>query len=147
MAATYVKTSGSFAPVLQPYIKTSGTWTPVLSMWVKTGGTWTLTWSGFTASASPDTMGGLGSFPTVLSDSAVIVTTSGGVGPFTYAWTQVSGDAIDAAAPTNANSFFQATLMSPGETRIAVYRCSVTDTTTSVIEDTNDVTITISRTP
>lgn len=146
MAATYVKTSGSFAPVLQPYIKTSGAWTPVLSMWVKTGGTWTLTWSGFTASASPTTMGGLGSSSTVLSDGAITASASGGVGPFTYSWTQVSGDAISAAAPFNANSFFRATAMGAGETRIAVYKCVVTDTTTSVSEDTNNVTITLSRT-
>jgi hypothetical protein len=65
-------------------------------------------------------------FATVTSDS-VTVTASGGTGPYTYAWTRVSGDsAISATAASAATTAFTATVPRDGE-RVGVWRCTVTD--------------------
>ncbi len=143
MPATYVKTGGSFSPVLQPYIKSSGSWVPVLNIWVRNGGSWSLAFTGFTASAAPNPADGTALSSTV--DSVFCTATpTGGVGPFTYAWAYVSGDAtISIVSPTSSTTVFRATGMAVGEIRSAVFSCVVTDTTTGISETTNNVSTTL----
>ena len=50
-----------------------------------------------------------------------------GSGPFTYAWTKVSGNAINALFPTSAVTNFNATSMTSPTDRIATFRCTITD--------------------
>lgn len=65
-------------------------------------------------------------FATVTSES-VVVNATGGTGPYTYAWTRVSGDsAISATSPAAATTTFTATVPRDGE-RTGVWRCTVTD--------------------
>lgn len=146
MPSPYVKTGGSFVPIVQPYVKTSGSWAPVLNMWVKTSGSWELVFTGFTVELSPSTESGSGPDATVITTGYVEVAVTGGVGPFTYSWTQVSGDSISAISAAAYRTLFRATFMDPDETRIAVYKCTVTDTTTGLSEETGNVTITLTRT-
>lgn len=148
MPAIYVKNGGSFTAVNQPYVKNGGSWSPVLNVWVKTGGTWTLTWTGFTTDLSPTTLGGFGTGHSVTTTDPCVVTVTGGAGPFTYAWTYVSGDtSIFALTSTASSSYFRATGMADSEVRTAVFNCVVTDTATGLSETTaQNVEITLTRT-
>jgi hypothetical protein len=65
---------------------------------------------------------GVGSVTT----ATVTVTASGGTGPYTYAWTNVSGDTFTVTAPTGATTAFQTTV-TLGQDKSGVYRCTVTD--------------------
>lgn len=84
------------------------------------------------------------------SSSATTATTaatvSGGVAPFTYAWAKVSGDAITCTAPTSDTTAFSATGLTTGESRSAIYRLTVTDSTSGTpLTATVDITVTISN--
>lgn len=61
-----------------------------------------------------------------VTSAAAFATPVGGTGPYTYAWTKVSGDTLTVVSPTSAVTSFRANL-GPGIGRIAVYRCTVTD--------------------
>lgn len=65
-------------------------------------------------------------FKNITSD-AVTVTATGGTGPYTYAWTRVSGSsAISAGTPSADATTFSANVPKNLE-RIGVWRCTVTD--------------------
>lgn len=73
--------------------------------------------------------------------SGVVV--ANGTGSYTYSWARISGSAsLNAASPTALNTGFTGTV-APGASASAVFRCTVSDGTTS---DTIDVTITINNT-
>ena len=83
-----------------------------------------------TATASPDPVSGSASTASFAIGSAFCGVT-GGVGPFTYAWVKLGGDAkINiTGSTTSATVNFQATAMSPGSGVLtATFRCDVTDT-------------------
>lgn len=144
MPAIYVKTGGAFEPVLQPYVKDGGSWEPVLNAWTKTAGAWELIWTGFTVAATPASETVETDLPTV-SSSLFTATPTGGVGPFTYAWSKVSGDSIVITTPTLQTTRFQANTMTSGSSRSAVFECAVTDTTTGVVATSNTVSVTLTR--
>lgn len=68
-------------------------------------------------------------FVTVFIDSpaSVIVTPTGGTGPYTYSWNRISGaSAVGVSSPTSNNVTFSANVPK-NQVRSAVYRCTVTD--------------------
>ena len=75
----------------------------------------------FSASASPISATGSG-LSGVVQTNIVTVTPAGGTGPYTYAWTYVSGDAVTVLSPSSA-----ATKFSSATGAEAVYKCTVTD--------------------
>mgnify|MGYP003500327461 CR=1 FL=1 len=75
----------------------------------------------FAASASPISATGSG-LSGVVQTNIVTVTPAGGTGPYTYAWTYVSGDAVTVLSPSSA-----ATKFSSATGAEAVYKCTVTD--------------------
>ena len=75
----------------------------------------------FSASASPISATGSG-LSGVVQTNIVTVTPAGGTGPYTYAWTYVSGDTVTVLSPTSA-----ATRFSSATGAEAVYKCTVTD--------------------
>lgn len=113
----------------------------------RSGGAWVDAWPNYTplsATAAPANTYGMGTGTTttgtVLTESNVVVTPSGGSGTLTYTWAFVSGHtSIVPTAPDAASTRFRATSVSG--VRNAVYRCTVSDGITSAT--TNDVNVTL----
>ena len=90
--------------------------------------------SGLNVTATPTTarrtQSTSGGGPVTLTTPTVTAEAAGGVGPYTYAWTRISGDsAITATAPSAATTAFTASL-AVDETKIAMFRVTATDTAT-----------------
>jgi len=105
-----------------------------------------ITRQSMSASASPTTIykSGPGADQTTASTT---VTVSGGVSPYTYAWTLVSGDTLTVNSPTAATTTFTKTGLPPFGGVEATYRCTVTDSTGGTpLTATADVFVTIERT-
>ena len=74
------------------------------------------------------------------------MTVSGGVAPYSYSWTKLSGDSITANSATAATTTFSATGLFSGEARDATFRCTVTDSTGGTpLTATADVFVSIER--
>lgn len=59
-----------------------------------------------------------------ITTNTITTTPTGGVAPYTYAWSFVSGDAVTVLSPTSAATQFRS-----NTTASAVYACTVTDST------------------
>lgn len=79
---------------------------------------------GFTLGISPASAYGYSNTSPVTSES-VTVTPTGGVAPFTYAWTKLSGSG-SINSPTTATTTFNANVPD-GDSLIGNYRCTATD--------------------
>lgn len=128
-------------------------WVDVAAIKRWDGTTWVDTaWGGgggdLSATVSPGDAHGEGNtdrLVEVVVSNTVTTTPSGGTGPYTYAWTRVSGSAsIQATAPTAATSAFLAGLYD-GTTKTATFRCTVTDSLAATA--TIDVPVTLVREP
>ena len=62
----------------------------------------------------------------IITSAAAFASPVGGVGPFSYAWTKVSGDTLTLTTPNNASTNFRASV-GPNDNRFAIYRCTATD--------------------
>lgn len=76
----------------------------------------------FSASISPS--GVTGSGKVNISTEIATCTPSGGVAPYTYLWSFVSGDAVTVLTPTANTTRFRS-----NSSAISVYSCTVTDST------------------
>lgn len=78
-------------------------------------------------SLSPVTVYGVRSSVGTCTSSATTVTVTGGVAPYTYAWSYVSGDnTMSAVVPTGVSTGFSASLTLDQE-KSAVWQCVATD--------------------
>lgn len=82
--------------------------------------------TGFRATATPGSRTKVGSTSS-LTTLSVTVAPVNGTGPYTYAWTTVSGGTINITSPTAATTTFSATSLADPETRTGVKRCTITD--------------------
>lgn len=71
-------------------------------------------------------------------------TVTNGSTSLSYSWTRISGDPIDADTPSVSSTTFSYNI-SLTESVSAVFRCTVTDTSTGAVESV-DVTVTITET-
>lgn len=120
----------------------------ITEAWYHDGTTARKVWppgAALSASASPTTLSGSGTTSIITSTGSSTCTPSGGSGSYTYAWTQVSGASMAAVSPTAATTQFRSNAMSPGEARVAVFRCDVNDGITTV--GSNTVTVSLDRLP
>ena len=95
----------------------------------------------FAASVAP---GGLSAIRfgagTAVTLQTAVTTVVGGVPPYTYLWTRVSGDTeVGPISGTSASTIFSAYFASP-DTYSTVYKCVVTDAA-AVSVDSNNITI------
>lgn len=79
-----------------------------------------------------------------LSGASVQATPVGGTPSFTYLWSKVSGDTITIDSSTADTTTFTATGMVSPETRVALFKCTVTDAL-GAVQATRNITITITR--
>ena len=98
-----------------------------------------------TLSLSPDPLG-KGAQADTMTTAACTATPTGGLGPFTYAWTTVSSSGLSGVAinsPSASPTTFTATVTGgEGSTGTAVFRCTVTDSLGSTATDTVTVSFT-----
>jgi len=119
----------------------------VLEGYVGTTGGNKLFFSALSASASPTSVSGSGNTNAITS-TASTATPTGGIGPFTYAWSNVGGDAaVVAVSPSSASSTFRKNPMMPGDSTSATFNCLVTDTGTGFSVTTNNVSVSLDRLP
>jgi hypothetical protein len=80
-----------------------------------------------------------------ITTDPVAATASGGTPGYTYSWTKTGGSAkIAALNPTSSATAFQATGMIGGETAVATFTCTVTDSAAATVTS-GVVTVTIQR--
>lgn len=114
----------------------------VLNAYVGTASGNELVYSSFSASASPTSATGFRVGAGVATTSpATTATPDGGIGPYTYSWARVSGDAsITITQPLAATTQFTTSLTS-GQSKAAAFACTVTDTGSGLVEVTNAVNV------
>jgi hypothetical protein len=102
--------------------------------------------SNFSASASPGSLYASTSTSSATTASTT-VTVTGGVSPYSYAWTLLEGDSITVTSPTSASTTFSTnSLISEGMIYFSTYRCTVTDSTSGTpLTATADVFVTLER--
>jgi hypothetical protein len=76
--------------------------------------------------------------------NTITATASFGTGPWTYAWTYVTGDVFTVSNPANATTNFSTTL-GDGQAKYAIYRVTATDSLAAT--KTADVPVTAFSTP
>jgi len=80
-----------------------------------------------------------------VTTSAASITAVGGTPTYSYAWTKLSGDTITATSPSASSTTFSGATMVSGETRNAIFRCTVTDSASPEATYTVDVAVSVSR--
>lgn len=80
-----------------------------------------------------------------VTTGAISITAVGGTATYTYAWTKLSGDTITATSATSSSTTFSGATMVSGETRNAIFRCTVTDSASPQATYTVDVAVTVRR--
>lgn len=84
--------------------------------------------SRISASLSPSAVHGLGNAASPVTTNPATCNPVGGAAPYTYTWSQVSGDPIwTVASPGAKSTAFTASPLSPGEFAEATFQCVVTD--------------------
>lgn len=80
------------------------------------------------AIADPSVATGGGTGLGTVVTSAVQANPVGGVGPYTYSWTYLSGDVgFSAVSSTSTSTTFSITLSTYSDYKVAVWRCTITD--------------------
>ena len=98
-----------------------------------------------TATASKSSVVGTRVGAGTATTATVTITPAGGTAPYTYAWANKSGDTIAPTAATSATTAFSASVI-VGETKSAVYTCTVTDSAGSPATYLVDVGVGVSET-
>ena len=125
MTITY-KDGASTRSISAVYYKDGATQRTVKEMWIGHGGN-RLVYSSFSASANTPVVGSR-STSGVATSNASTVSLVDGTGPFTYAWSLVSGGTgITVTTPTASSTTFSGSVGPVTDTLTGVYQCTVTD--------------------
>lgn len=81
--------------------------------------------------SAPDVSGSTNSAVTNDTIGASTASVTGGLGPFTYAWTYISGDSFGISSPSTAGTNFTRPGRPPAGLYSGTYRCTVTDATSA----------------
>jgi hypothetical protein len=102
----------------------------------------TITRAAFSVSLSPSLLFKIGTTSS-LATAAVTATPTGGVAPYAYSWSRVSGDVLTIGSPFSASTVFSFSSTAAEWSKSGVYRCTVTDSTGATA--TRDITVGIER--
>lgn len=94
-----------------------------------------------TVSASSASQTGIGTGP--FTTPTVAVSPTGGTPGYTYAWARVSGDASISISSSTSQTPSWSASGTPTQTKVAVWRCTVTDSVLGTAVATPDVTVSI----
>lgn len=150
-----IRRGGSWITPTGLKIYKAGAWRSIQAIKIYAGGAWR-----DVANFTPPSGGGGGgggaivltlsrtsinkaTFSSTGSTANVTATPSGGLAPYTYSWTRISGSGINANTPSSATTSFQATGLSEDETRTATFRCTCTDSLGT--SDAEDCAVSITR--
>lgn len=131
-----VKIAGTWKTVT-PFVRVAGVWKQVVA-YVRVGGVWKLVSALLSVSIAPKPVS-----DTYTSDEtskifgSAVAAPAGGVGPYTYAWTRLSGSTnLSADSPSNATTAFAGATLSHPSNYSAVFQCQVTDAFGATATDT-----------
>jgi hypothetical protein len=131
---------GAWRSVASGDVRIDGQWRRLTRCEAYIGGAWR-TGKTFTpplsVSISPTTLNAISLASPVISEGAT-ATPTGGLGPYTYSWTRITGTLGSATSPTLASTNFAA-FTSDGESGSSTFRCTVTDSRSSTA--TADITV------
>lgn len=122
--------------------RVDGVWVDA-ALWRKVGGVWK-TDAPLSATDAPTTLS-VASASATPQTAVETSTAQGGAAPYTYSWTKVSGGDIVANSSAAAQTTFSpGAALASGETRTAVFHCTVTDSLSATVIAGN-VTVTLTR--
>lgn len=133
-AALRIRQSGNLLPIKSLKTKHFGVVRNLRTLKVMHGGALRLV-ANFVAPLSaaiiPPEAQGIGNSlsPIAITTNSVTCVPTGGVGPYGYAWSYVSGDSFIVPVPGNAATAFSRSSVPQGAFYSAVYRCVITDST------------------
>lgn len=141
-----VRDGGTWKPVGQPYVRTGGVWRNILRAWVRDGGSWREFFAAFSASATPTSISGLISGSGTATSNNTTAVPANAIGTPSYSWEIVNQSGspvvVDFTASTSPVTAVSASLSS-GQTVTGNIRCNVTDGTTGITVQTNNVAFTL----
>lgn len=122
-------TGGAWRSIGSADVRVDGQWRRIVRAEVYTGGAWKsagtfiVPLTGATAAPNVVTAGGYGGY---LTTDATTITPTGGLAPYTYSWTRISGTVGTANSASSATTSFTG-LVSTGGFEESTFRCTVTD--------------------
>lgn len=131
----HVKSGGTWRDITNVYRKISGTWQPIASVSTKVSGAWQVVFGELIATLNKTSVSGHDGAPGSPESDSVTCTPDGGTAPYSYLWQRVSGDTgITVNNSTSATTTFMFVNSSSSTVvKSAVYRCRVTDDTSTVV--------------
>jgi hypothetical protein len=136
-----IRVGGAFEDVTSGQVRIAGAWRRLTGAKAYISGAWKDVASflqPLTLDVSPSSDRAI-VVPSAFADTIPITATpTGGLGPYTYAWTRVSGSTGAALSPTSATSQFRAFITSVGEFT-STFLCTVTDANGNTATDNVEV--------
>lgn len=137
---TFIGVSGAWKGVTSQWVGVGGVWKRIIGEWIGVGGFWKQIMAVLSVAASPTSVSGSIGVPGNAISGFVTATPSGGVGPYTYAWSQIAGPSQTATNPSGATTAFEAFLDSGTGNKLGTWQCTVTDTGGGSVGVSNSVT-------
>lgn len=132
------RSGGTHVDITNVRRRSGSSWVTPSNVYRRQGGTWVKVWPvnvALSLTLSHTEIYGYSPSPGTIYTEDVIATPSGGTGSYTYSWTRISGlTTVHVSAGTSSVTFYS-TFSSPGTTRYATFRCTISDGVSSVYRD------------
>jgi len=120
----WVGSGGAWKSAPRFGVGASGVYKLVLNVWVGAGGAWKHAFAALSVSVPNNTNNPRP--PGAATSLTSTANVTGGIGPFSYQWSYVSGHSFTIDSPTAIATTFS-TVIGPGQFQTGTYRCTVTD--------------------